>query len=424
MMKTHVGKRVAALAEQRLLLLFAVAFVVTALALASTFYPGRDSAPGDAMQPSRATASAAAARPDKDQADEPARHSIGDRQASMTASGKQVAPDRGAGADAGKSVAPNGAERPDLWQLEPDAGSSQSQLRAMRHRLEWLAAQGEAAVDEIRWYLESDDGTSSPALRLALFEILREIGGREAEAVLSEELQVTADPQEIAVLAGILEEIAPETYRDLAAQAARETLELAWQGHLEGRDVTPLMGVLRDFEEPRDAARELHRNLWKDWGPAAMVALAELERGRGIQLVERMARSSIDSDPLKDPLTDRRLLALRVLAQSMTDNPQAQGILLDQASADRIPDWYWPVLASALTGTAQLALEKPDDVPYETHQIGDQVIYSFRRQNVDGDVQTSQRLALIDELIAVSKSADGLHSLLNAADALTRDGYR
>jgi hypothetical protein len=65
---------------------------------------------------------------------------------------------------------------------------------------------------------------SPPSLRLGLFDVLKTIGGAEAEAILAETLQTTGRGLEVAYLAKTLEEMAPNKYRDIAIAAAHELL--------------------------------------------------------------------------------------------------------------------------------------------------------------------------------------------------------
>ncbi len=63
-----------------------------------------------------------------------------------------------------------------------------------------------------------------PSLRLGLMDVLKRIGGQEAENILAEVLATTGRGVEVAYLARILEQIAPSKYRDAAITAAKELL--------------------------------------------------------------------------------------------------------------------------------------------------------------------------------------------------------
>jgi hypothetical protein len=130
--------------------------------------------------------------------------------------------------------------------------------RTMRKAIYWLeelAAAGPAALPAIRQFLSRNEeidfvsaptsrgrGTSTESvapvsLRFGLFEVVRQIGGPEAESVLAEILGTTGRGIEVAWLARTLQEMAPNKYRDAALAAARELL---------GRATTPQNGIDRD----------------------------------------------------------------------------------------------------------------------------------------------------------------------------------
>jgi len=62
------------------------------------------------------------------------------------------------------------------------------------------------------------------SLRMGLFNVLKDIGGGEAEGALGEVLGTTGRGVEVASLATILEQMAPGKYRDAAIQAAKDLL--------------------------------------------------------------------------------------------------------------------------------------------------------------------------------------------------------
>jgi hypothetical protein len=84
------------------------------------------------------------------------------------------------------------------------------------------------------------------SLRLALFDVVRQIGGQEAEELLAETLSRTQRGFEIACLTQLLEEMAPAKYRDNALAAARALLNGGGGDRLQ-RDY--LFSVLRRFND-------------------------------------------------------------------------------------------------------------------------------------------------------------------------------
>jgi hypothetical protein len=119
-------------------------------------------------------------------------------------------------------------------------------VRALLVELEKLRGLGAAAIPAIREFLASGqdadydalggrgirngsvplDFTVPPSLRLGLLEVLKNIGGPEAEATLLHELQATGRGVEAAYLGSVLQQIAPEKYRDAAQKAARDLMAM------------------------------------------------------------------------------------------------------------------------------------------------------------------------------------------------------
>jgi uncharacterized membrane protein len=73
-------------------------------------------------------------------------------------------------------------------------------------------------------YVARTDFLVPPSLRLGLVDVLDQIGGEEAEAVLAEVLDTTGRGVEVAYIARVLEETNPGKYRDNALKAAKELL--------------------------------------------------------------------------------------------------------------------------------------------------------------------------------------------------------
>jgi hypothetical protein len=63
-----------------------------------------------------------------------------------------------------------------------------------------------------------------PSLRLGLVDVVRGIGGPEAETILAATLETTGRGIEVAYLAKTLEELAPGKYRDIAIASAKDLL--------------------------------------------------------------------------------------------------------------------------------------------------------------------------------------------------------
>lgn len=63
-----------------------------------------------------------------------------------------------------------------------------------------------------------------PSLRLGLIDVLDQIGGEQAQGILAEQLDTTGRAIEVAYIARVLQDEAPDKYRDNALKAAKELL--------------------------------------------------------------------------------------------------------------------------------------------------------------------------------------------------------
>ncbi len=79
-------------------------------------------------------------------------------------------------------------------------------------------------------------------LRLGLFDVVRQIGGADAEKILADTLEATRRGVEVAYLTQLLEELSPGSYRDTALAAARTLLPSA-----TGAERDYLFAVLKRF---------------------------------------------------------------------------------------------------------------------------------------------------------------------------------
>lgn len=149
------------------------------------------------------------------------------------------------------------------WQIPQGKGRAMRQVLA---RLDQLAQIGPPALPAIRQFLAAGrdvayDGSGGkgardiktltealapPSLRFGLFDVLRQIGGPEAETILLETLRHTGRAVEIAYLADVLDEMAPGKYRDASLAIARSLLSGGVTDRLE-REY--LFGVLRRFND-------------------------------------------------------------------------------------------------------------------------------------------------------------------------------
>jgi hypothetical protein len=135
-----------------------------------------------------------------------------------------------------------------LSQIDPKAGLTPEQAAQWKESMTKLVREGAGSVPAIREFLDRNvdmslnsvpggDQLGQASLRTALFDALQQIGGPEAQGLMVDTMKTSAVPSELAMLARMLEQQAPEQYRQTAIQAARDLLAEASQGKLDQRDV-------------------------------------------------------------------------------------------------------------------------------------------------------------------------------------------
>ena len=125
------------------------------------------------------------------------------------------------------------------------------------------------------------DAVLSLSLRLSLFDVVRQIGGDEAEKLLAETLGRTGRGVEIACLTQLLEEMAPGKYRNDALAAAQALLSSGGGDRLQ-REY--LFSVLRRFNDISFAGTAQAQLLQAD-GRIDRGALRYLQQSLGEQSV-------------------------------------------------------------------------------------------------------------------------------------------
>lgn len=100
---------------------------------------------------------------------------------------------------------------------------------------------------------DSGPGTNllgEPTLRIAFLKLLSDLPGPENLELQEQVLRASADPDEIALLARQLEMQEPDKYRQAIIEAATAALERAQKAKLPGRDISPLVDILKQYEDP------------------------------------------------------------------------------------------------------------------------------------------------------------------------------
>lgn len=311
-----------------------------------------------------------------------------------------------------------------LAQLDVSSGNiTPTQAAVWKESLRALVGQGETAVPAIREFLEKnldlnfgslDNGAAMGAssLRMALLKAMQEIGGEQAIAGSLQTLQTSADPTELALVAGYLQKADPAQYRDSVLAAAHEALNMAATGEWDGRDVAPLFDVLKTFGGEL-AAQDLERyaNKWFNYTP---LVLAELPEGAGIPSLIRLATDG--------SVTLGKETYQRMLAQVSAQSPDAATALVQLAQAGKIDPSSWRAMADALTGITLQLMQTPVSssaavtASSKTYHValGNQ---NYLEQPAPAEMpadQVTQRIALIDQLLGVTSNPSAV-SYLQAA---------
>jgi hypothetical protein len=274
------------------------------------------------------------------------------------------------------------------------------------------------------------DANESEALgfngaREALLDALARIASPEAIHAMTVVMADTMDPAEVAMLARNLDALAPETYRQQAVSAARESLAAAVREPAKETDVAPLFEVLLQYGGA-EAAADLERAA-SHWGHYATLALAAVPDGGGVPSLLHLAESSPGRAP-----HPARLQALQVIAQLALSNEQARASLLALAREEQIPAPLWPYLARPLAGE-QARLQNPlleagDGPPEESHAgtihitSGNQNLIWMKAHGGLSAEQQAGLATLLRELAAVTKDPDGLRILQQTQARIEQGG--
>ena len=213
--------------------------------------------------------------------------------------------------------------------LKVSVGTTQSRVaRKAIYALEELIAAGPDALPAIREFLARNEdldlpgGQSKggkggvpndfivpPSLRFALFDVVKHIGGADAEKLLSDTLTTTGRGVELAWLARALQDLAPNKYREAALTAARELLGRPLptdpNSPLDRNDRENLFSVLAMYGDTSYAAKA-QEQLIQPNGSLDRGALNYLQQSLGQQAVAIAAQAWNDprlNDPAKkEPL--------------------------------------------------------------------------------------------------------------------------
>jgi len=319
-----------------------------------------------------------------------------------------------------------------LAKLDLSKGLTPEVARQVNETFKQLIAQGPAGIPAIRAFLERNEDldfgklqggnlADYGSLRMGLIDALKQVGGPEAMAVSLQTLQTTTNPAEVAVLARDLEQQAPGQYRQQAVAAATQGLSRAMAAGTGEQNVAPLFQVLQSYGDA-SVVGDLEKALPR-WGYYAAITLANLPGGEGIPSLTRMAQ---DPNAVANGQSD---IAMRMLAQVSSDNPQASAALLQMARENQISGSAWNAIASGLAGY-NLELGSPL-VSGATSSAGGSGLSTFHVE--DGgqnlfttplraswlDEQVNSRLGLIDQLLSANPDPTVIEDLQQARASLT-----
>jgi hypothetical protein len=281
------------------------------------------------------------------------------------------------------------------------------QTRGMRQAIYWLeelAAAGTPAVPVIRDFLERNQDIDfspagqgkgarggvpaefviPPSLRFGLFDVLKQIGGAEAEKLLADVLGSTGRGVEVSWLARTLQEIAPNKYRDVALNAARDLLARTPTpsgSPLDRDEREQLFGVLTLYGDTSYVNTAQGQLLRAD-GSVDQSALRYLQKSLGPQAVSLAAQlyddPRINNPASKEPLARLALNYVGADAQAnefyqraindMTLSNGHRKNLIEDLNQDGFPDTKnlsardLPLIDSRIALIEQLAPQAADSV--------------------------------------------------------------
>ncbi|MEK7951516.1 hypothetical protein [Luteolibacter soli] len=153
-----------------------------------------------------------------------------------------------------------------------------------------------------------------PSLRIALFDIVAHSGGKDAEAILAENLTLARSGLEVACLSALLEQIAPGTYNDATVAAATAILS---KGNTADRNL--LFEIMRKLGDTSFVAKAQQQMIQPD-GKVDRNAVNYLRQAMGEKSLALAARTYQDprlTEPgAKEPLA-------RLALSYVGANPQA-----------------------------------------------------------------------------------------------------
>jgi hypothetical protein len=194
------------------------------------------------------------------------------------------------------------------------------------------------------------DGLLPPSLRLGVVQVLREIGGDQAEQALAEMLSTSGRGVEVAYVARVLQEIAPNKYRDVAIAAAKDLLAnpppIDRPNRLDDNAKSYLYGVLSMYGDQTFANTAQGLLVTQD-GRVDRTALNYLTGTLKDEAVPALYQAFKDNRVTN--LWERASLATQILSYA-GGNAQANDIFKELVSNDAMPSWLKTTAIQTVAG--------------------------------------------------------------------------
>ena len=186
------------------------------------------------------------------------------------------------------------------------------------------------------------------SLRLGLFEVARQIGGTEAEAMLAGVLGETARGIEVVHLARVLDEMAPGKYRDQIIAAAKELLgtppSAEGTSQLDEMGRNYLFGLLSKYQDKSfaDKAQEMLVSGDGRVNNAALNYLTETLKEQSLPLLYKV---------YKDPSITNGFSKLPVITAALNyagQHPQADAMFKEMVLDEKNQTGRWMVVGNLM----------------------------------------------------------------------------
>ncbi|MHC1768095.1 MAG: hypothetical protein AB9869_28125 [Verrucomicrobiia bacterium] len=194
------------------------------------------------------------------------------------------------------------------------------------------------------------DGVLPASLRLGLVDVLKEMGGEQAEQILAEMLSTSGRGVEVAYVAKALQELAPHKYRDVAVAAAKDLLAnppaIDRPNRLDENAKNFLYGVLSLYQDESFASTAQNLLVTPD-GRVDRIALNYLTATLKDESIPALYQAFRDERLTN--MWERASLATQILSFAGS-NQHADDIFRDVVSNEALPQWLRATAIQAVSG--------------------------------------------------------------------------